>query len=291
MNGAVCPVTAVVAATGIAGAAWAAAKSEIKPDVQKFASVSALIFAGQMMNFPISGGTSGHLLGGVLAAALLGTPFGVLAISLVLAVQCLLFSDGGVMVLGANVLNMALMGAGVGGLIAGRLRDRSALSLTRLGFAAWLSVPLAALACSFELAFSGTIPFTLSAPAMLGTHAIIGLGEALITVVAFSLLYTPAADSKKGAMVPAMSALLIALVLSPFASGFPDGLEWAAEKLGFLRDSAPSFVAPLANYSLPGSLPAGLSTGIAGLAGVVAVFALGCVMAAAWNLHRRSRTA
>lgn len=291
MNGAVCPVTAVVAATGIAGAAWAAAKSEIKPDVTKFASVSALIFAGQMMNFPISGGTSGHLLGGVLAAALLGTPFGVLSIALVLAVQCLLFSDGGVAVLGANVLNMALFGAGVGGLIAGRLRDRSTLSLSRLGFAAWISVPLAALACSVELAFSGAIPFSLSAPAMLGTHAVIGLGEALITVLAFSLLYAPAADSKKSALVPAVAALIVALVLSPFASGFPDGLEWVAEKFGFLHESAPAFVAPLADYAFPGSLPAALSTGLAGLAGVLAVFALGCVMAAAWNLHRRSRTA
>ena len=155
MNGSVCPVTAAVAATGIAGAAWAAAKSEDKPDATKFASVSALVFAAQMMNFPINGGTSGHLLGGVLASALLGTPFGVLAIAMVLAVQCLLFSDGGLSVLGANVVNMSLIGAGLGGLIAGHLRGRSPLSLARLGFAAWISVVVAALACSIELALAG----------------------------------------------------------------------------------------------------------------------------------------
>lgn len=289
MDGAVCPVTAVVAATGIAGAAWAAAKSEIKPDAVKFASVSALVFAGQMMNFPISSGTSGHLLGGVLAAALLGTPFGVLAIALVLGVQCLLFSDGGLAVLGANVLNMSLIGAGVGGLIAGRLRDRSAGSLARLGFVAWASVVLAALACSLELALSGAIPFSLCAPAMLGTHAVIGVGDAAITVLAFSLLYSPAAASRKTALVPAVAAVLIALVLSPFACGFPDGLESVAEKLGFLHQSAPAFVAPLADYSLPASLPAAVSTGLAGLAGVLAVFVLGCVVASPWNSLRRVR--
>ena len=289
MNGAVCPVTAAVAATGIAGAAWAATKSKHKPDTMKFASVSALIFAGQMMNFPVNGGTSGHLLGGVLAAALLGTPFGVLAIALVLGVQCLLFSDGGLAVLGANALNMSLVGAGVGGLIAGGLRDRSPSSLARVGLAAWISAVLAALACSLELALSGAVPFSLSAPAMLGTHAVIGVGEALITVVAFSLLCAPEITSRKSALVPAVGAILIALVLSPFACGFPDGLESVAGKLGFLHASAPSFAAPLADYSLPVALPVAVSTGLAGLAGVMAVFALGCAISASWNSVRPVR--
>ena len=289
MNGAVCPVTAAVAATGIAGAAWAAARSEHKPDAMKFASVSALVFAGQMMNFPITGGTSGHLLGGVIAAAVLGTPFGVLAIALVLGVQCLLFSDGGLAVLGANALNMSLIGAGVGGLIAGRLRDRSALSLARLGFAAWVSVILASIACSLELAFAGIVPFSLSAPAMLGTHAVIGVGEAIITALAFSLLCAPAADSRKGALAPSVAAILIALVLSPLACQLPDGLESVAGKLGFLHASAPAFAAPLADYSFSVSLPAAVSTGLAGLAGVLAVFVMGRAISTSWNSLRRVR--
>jgi cobalt/nickel transport system permease protein len=255
----------------------------------KFASVSALVFAGQMMNFPITGGTSGHLLGGVIAAAVLGTPFGVLAIALVLGIQCLLFSDGGLAVLGANALNMSLVGAGVGGLLAGRLRDRSALSLTRLGFAAWASVVLAALACSLELALAGTVPFSLSAPAMLGTHAVIGVGEALITVLAFSVLAAPAADSRAGALAPSVAAILIALVLSPFACQLPDGLESVAGKLGFLHASAPAFAAPLADYSFSVSLPAAVSTGLAGLAGVLAVFVAGRAISASWNSLRRVR--
>lgn len=279
MNGAVCPVTAAVAATGIAGAAWAAAKCESKPDAMKFASVGALVFAGQMMNFPIGGGTSGHLLGGVLASALLGTPFGVLAVALVLGVQALVFSDGGLSVLGANAVNMSLIGAGLGGLIAGRLRDRSASSLTRLGFAAWASVVLASLACSVELALSGAVPFSLSAPAMLATHAVIGVGEALITVAAFALLFAPSSASRKSALAPAVAAALVALVLSPFACALPDGLESVAEKLGFLHASAPAFVAPLAGYSVSGALPAWLSTALAGVAGVAAVYAFGLAAA------------
>ena len=289
MNGAVCPVTAAVAAAGIAGAAWAAAKSEHKPDAARFASVSAVVFAAQMVNFPISGGTSGHLLGGVLAAALLGTPFGVLAIALVLAVQCLVFSDGGLSVLGANVVNMSLVGAGVGGLFAGHLRGRSPLSMVVLGFAAWISVVLASLACSLELALSGSAPFSVCAPAMLGTHAVIGVGEALITILAFSLLQAPAAASRGSALVPGVAAVLIALLISPFACRFPDGLEWVAGQLGFLHESAPAFVAPLAAYSLPGSLPAAVSTALAGLAGVLVVLALGSAIAASWGSRLRSR--
>jgi cobalt/nickel transport system permease protein len=286
VSGAVCPVTAMVAAAGIGGAAWAAARSEDKPDATRFAATSALVFAAQMMNFPVQSGTSGHLIGGVLAAALLGTPFAVLAISLVLAVQCLVFSDGGLSVLGANVVNMSLVGAGLGGLLAGRLKSRSPGSLARLGLAAWASVVLAALGCSIELALSGAVPFPVSAPAMLGTHAVIGVGEALITVLAFSVFYAPATASRKTALVPAVAAVVIALVLSPFACGYPDGLEWVSGRLGFLHESAPAFVAPLAGYSLPVSLPAFLSTGLAGLAGVLVVFALGCAASLVWNFPR-----
>jgi len=287
MEGAVCPVSATVAAAGIGAAAWVAAKSQHKPDALRFASVSALVFAGQMMNFPIQNGTSGHLLGGVLASALLGTPFGILSIALVLAVQCLFFSDGGLAVLGANMVNMSLLGAGVGGLLAGRVQKTRLLSLARLGTAAWFSVLLAAFACSAELALAGAVPFSLAAPAMLGTHAVIGLGEALLTVLAFALLPSPAPDSRTSALVPALAAVLIALILSPFASGFPDGLEWVAGRLGFLHESAPAFVAPFADYSLASSLPEGLSTGLAGLAGVLVVFVLGCAVSMSWNPARR----
>ena len=95
LDGTLCSVTAVVSGLCLAGAALAAYRSAEKPHPLRFAAVSAFLFAAQMMNFPISGGTSGHLLGGVLASALLGVPFGVLALALVVAIQALVFADGG----------------------------------------------------------------------------------------------------------------------------------------------------------------------------------------------------
>lgn len=279
LHGSVCPVTAVVAATGVTAAVWAASKSESKPTASRFAAVSALVFAAQMMNFPVQFGTSGHLLGGVLAAVVLGTPFGVLSISLVLAVQCLLFSDGGLAVLGANILNMALLGAGVGGWLAGSLRHRSASTFTRIGLAAWASVLLAALACSVELAVAGVVPFSKSAPMMLGVHALIGIGEALLTVAAVALLPSGEKSGRMGTFIPAAAALVIAMLLSPFASGFPDGLEWVSSKLGFWHESAPSFVAPLSGYSFPGISHEFVSSSLAGAVGVTAVFIFGSLLA------------
>lgn len=286
IEGGVCPVTAVVATAGIGAAAWLAPRSEQKPGAVEFASVSAFVFAAQMMNFPIQSGTSGHLLGGVLASAVLGTPFGVLAIALVLAVQALLFSDGGLSVLGANVVNMSLVGAGLGGLLAGRWRGAG--SLARIGFAAWVSVCLAALACAVELAISGAVPFAKSAPAMLSTHALIGLGEAAITVTALAVLPLCKGSSRPIGFAPGLAAVLIALLLTPFASTSPDGLEWVAGKLGFDTTRVPSFVAPLADYSLPVSAPGWLSTSLAGLAGVAAVFLLAVLVSWTWHSSRKA---
>ena len=109
LQGAICPATAAIASIGLAGTAYAAYKTSIKPAASLFAGVTALIFAAQMVNFPILTGTSGHLLGATLAVALLGSAFGIMAMSLVVIVQCLIFADGGISVLGANLLNMALL--------------------------------------------------------------------------------------------------------------------------------------------------------------------------------------
>jgi len=238
------------------------------------------------MNFPIKDGTSGHLLGGVLAAALLGTPFGVLSIALVVTIQCLVFSDGGFIVLGANVLNMAIIGAGLGGLINSYLVKKfpakSSQYAIGLGITAWLSVMMAALACSIELAVSGTIAFPKVIGAMLGTHALIGIGEGLITVaVCFALAAEPIRTSpRRSVTVPLVASGIIATMLSPFASGFPDGLEWVAEKYQFLHESAPSFVSPLPDYSVSWISNETISTGLAGLAGVVFSF---CI---AWGIAK-----
>ena len=147
--------------------------------------MAAFIFAAQMINFPVAGGTSGHLLGGALAAITLGPWAGMLVMTAVIAVQGLLFQDGGLLVMGANILNMGLLTSAVGyglyrSVIGGKLTTR----LVVAGVAAWLSVMTGALATSLQLWLSGTANLGIVIPAMLGVHALIGLGEALITVSA-----------------------------------------------------------------------------------------------------------
>jgi len=295
LQGTVCPVTAMVSVLGVAIAGLKAFWSEYRPSAARFGAITALIFAGQMMNFPISNGTSGHLLGGVIAAALLGIPFGILSIALVVSIQCLIFSDGGFSVLGANILNMAIIGAGLGGVINSYLVKKFPVKSARyaigLGIAAWISLMMAALACSVELAVAGTIVFSEVAGPMLGTHAVVGIGEGLITVaVCFALAADPTrTSSKRSVAVPLAASGIIAATLSPFASGYPDGLEWVAEKYQFLHEAAPSFVSPLPDYTVPSIGNEILTTGIAGLVGVMITFLI------AWGiaklLERAVRTA
>lgn len=279
LNGALCPVSAAVAVTGVAVAARAAFKSSIKPSAGRFAAVAGLVFAGQMLNFAVQSGTSGHLLGGVLASTLLGVPFGVLALALVVTLQSLLFADGGLLVLGANVFNMALLGAGVGGLLHAALSRRGMSRHGALLLASWGSVMLAAAACSFELALSGTIEAGKVLPAMLGVHAQIGVGEALATVLLVWLFdHEQAKAGNWNVAAPLLGAMLAATMLSPFASSRPDGLEWVAEQYGFLKAGAPLFVTPLADYALPAIGHAGLSTALAGMVGVLLVCMLGALL-------------
>jgi cobalt/nickel transport system permease protein len=284
LQGSICPVTATVSTAGIIAAAYFGHKAKDKPSAARFGAVTALIFAGQMMNFPIMDGTSGHLLGGVLAASLLGTPFGVLAIALVVTIQGLVFSDGGVTVLGANIFNMAILGAGAGGMLraalAGRWRGVFG-SYAATALAAWASVLLASFAVSAELAADGQIAFFKVLPAMLGTHALTGIGEAAITVAGcllFAGKTAPAGIATRQAAAPLTAAAVIALMLSPFASGFPDGLEWVGRKYHFLHESAPAFAGPLSDYAFPWVGNEILSTGVAGLMGVIISFGVAWIM-------------
>jgi len=158
--------------------------------------MSAFIFAAQMLNFPVAGGTSGHLLGGVLAAALLGPCAGAIVISIVLLAQCLIFQDGGLTALGANIFNMSFIGA-VGGyyiysFIRKLIGDKKGIVIAA-GISAWLSVILASSMCAVELAISGTSPLNIALPAMAGVHVLIGIGEAVITclVVGFVVKVRP----------------------------------------------------------------------------------------------------
>jgi len=148
---------------------------------------AAFIFAAQMLNFPIFGGTSGHLLGGVLAAVLLGPYAGAIVLSLVLIVQCLVFQDGGLTALGANIFNMAFLGA-MGGYLIYRLFRKISGMIIAVGIASWFSVVIASFACAIELAISGASPLKIVLPAMVGIHMIIGAGEAVITCLVISFI-------------------------------------------------------------------------------------------------------
>lgn len=159
---------------------------------------AAFVFAAQMLNFPVAGGTSGHFLGALFAAVMLGPLTSCLILSLVLTVQCLAFGDGGITALGTNIFNMGVVGGLGGYAIFATLRR--ALPSTRAGFtaavaiAAWASVVLGAVACAFELGLSGTSPLRIALPAMAGVHVLIGIGEALITTTVVGLVMTVRPD-------------------------------------------------------------------------------------------------
>ncbi|CDN11106.1 MAG: PDGLE domain-containing protein [Richelia sp.] len=246
---------------------------------------TAFIFAAQMINFPVAGGTSGHLLGGVLGAVVLGSPWaGMICIATVLMIQAVLFADGGITVLGANILNMAVIGVWVGWLLTQTLQKLLGGSQRRLplaaGIAAGVSVVVAATACAIELAISGTAPSGLVLPAMAGVHILIGVGEGVITggVIAYLANVRPdllpgEQQQFRGWLTPIISVVVIAGLLSLVASAWPDGLEKVAEDLGFINLAENVRVAvptPLADYGIEGLGTIG--TSIAGLVGSVFSF-------------------
>jgi cobalt/nickel transport system permease protein len=160
---------------------------------------AAFIFAAQMINFPIPGGTSGHLLGGTLAGALLGPWAGTLVMTVVFIVQAVLFQDGGLTVLGANIFNMGLIGTFAGYYLYKAIRfaiGRNKLPAMAISaaVAAWASVMIAALACAIQLAVSGTVPLVVAIGAMATWHVLIGIGEAAITVVALIFIWRTRPD-------------------------------------------------------------------------------------------------
>jgi cobalt/nickel transport system permease protein len=154
--------------------------------------MAAFIFAAQMFNFQVAGGTSGHLLGGVLAAVLLGPWAATLVMACVIAVQALVFSDGGLVVMGANIFNMAIIGT-LGGFALYRLlcgvfggEDRGRIPAAAI--AGWASVVAGAIAMSLELIVSGTSAAEVVLPTMIGIHVFIGVGEALVTAAALAFI-------------------------------------------------------------------------------------------------------
>jgi cobalt/nickel transport system permease protein len=282
---------------------------------------AAFIFAAQMLNFPVAGGTSGHFLGAMLAVALLGPWAASIVLTVVLVVQALGMADGGITALGANVFNMGVIavfvGFGIFYLLKKVLPRSLAGYLIAFSVASWVSVPLAAAAASLELAVSGTVPLGVALPAMVSVHMIIGLGEAIIATALVAAVLVARPDLVKTFDLPLESvrrapgqlslrpsgrarfwsfvvgalvvAVALAVFVSPFASGSPDGLERVAGDKGFETAAAEQPVwrfSPLGDYQLPGLANEKAATAVAGLLGTVVLFALVVLVGRALSRRR-----
>ena len=195
------PVAAagITAAAGtIAYAVKATNKKMGEKQVPMMGVLAAFIFAAQMLNFPVAGGTSGHFLGAALAAIILGPWSAVLIMSCVLMVQCFIFQDGGLLALGANILNMGVIAVFVSYFtykgIFTVMRGSRTGRLVAAGVGGWISVVTSALACAAELVISGIVPWQVAVPAMGTVHMAIGVGEGLITVAVLALIMGTRAD-------------------------------------------------------------------------------------------------
>ncbi len=190
----------IVASLGaVSGASLVYAAKKVREEVEEekvplLGVTAAFIFAAQMLNFPVAVGTSGHLIGGVLAALLLGPWAGFLVISSVLILQAFLFQDGGVLALSANIFNMALIGSFSAYYLYRSLARILKKPYLAIFLTSWLSVVLAALACSLELYFSGLAKIAPLLISMGSIHALIGIGEGLITTAVLGFLHSTRPD-------------------------------------------------------------------------------------------------
>jgi len=227
-----------------------------------------------------------------IAAILLGPWGGMVVMTAVLVVQAVLFQDGGIIALGANVLNMGVIGSALAYVIysaVGRWLGGLRGAVAGAVIAAWFGVVLGAVACTVELAASGVYPLAAALAAMVLVHSIIGLGEALVTGLALGyilrtrpdLIYSRRAEPSVAGrltqvlLVGVSLAVLMAVCMAPFASELPDGMEWTLERLGVPLDSLGGLLpAPLPDYSVPGLAGLRVAGSIAGLVGIVAVFVL-----------------
>lgn len=199
------PVALTTYAASAAAVAYAVRRAGASLDEKKvplLGVTAAFIFAAQMLNFPVAGGTSGHFLGAALATVLLGPWLACIVIAVVLAGQAFVFADGGLTALGAAALAMAVGApAAIAAImsLAGRLSRSRGVFLAATAVSSWISIMLAATAISVVLAVSDTIPLGTVLPAMLGVHALIGIGEAVLTTAAVAAVLVSRPDLVAGA--------------------------------------------------------------------------------------------
>ena len=317
INGATSLGAGVVAAGGLGAALRQGSKALKDRQIPLAGLVAAFVFALQMLNFPVAAGTSGHLLGGALAAVLLGPWMGVVVVSVVVIVQALLFADGGISALGLNIVNMGLLTAIVGWgafrLFLALLPKSTASVVGAAVGAAWVSVVVSSLGFVAEYALGGVgqAPLGTVLGAMTGIHSLIGIGEGLITGAIVAAVLGVRPDLVYGArkyqlatsrrLLPRRLAttgfvsvgLLVAVGLivfvAPLADSNPDGLERVAQDQGFAvtaEDSAAED-SPLADYGVAGVENDRTATVVAGLIGTILVFAIGVAVLAGVRRRRR----
>ena len=293
-------------AVGAVGLCLRRAEREIAETGPALAGLTAaFVFGGQMVNFPVGAGTSGHLIGAALAAALVGPWTAVVCVTVVLLVQALLVADGGLTALGTNITLRAVVGVTVSYLVMRAVlrvlprRERSVVPAAAIG--ALVSVPASALAFTALYAVGGAvaIPIGTLAGAMVGWHLVIGVGEAVITGAVLAavlasrpdLVYLarhstiaapdggrlPARPGRRVLVAGGLVTLVVAGVVSLAASSSPDGLEFVSEALGFGEAGQASATAgsPLADYGVAGIPNAALAAGLAGVIGVVLTLLVG----------------
>ncbi len=263
---------------------------------------TAAVFAAQAVNFPVAAGTSGHLLGGVLVAVMFGPWAGYLVLTAVLIVQALLFADGGLTALGANILNIAGVGALVGYALYRALIALVGAGNRRRGLAAavaaYIATVITGVAVGLELGVSDIAPTRLSIAAMAGVHAVMGLAEGAITgfvVWALArkrpdLIYegrgpTPAGGPGAARLAALGGLALVAGLLSLIASTSPDSLERLATDLGFAETATEWAAAPFAGYRA--WLPGAAGTAIAVVLGSALTFAGGVALVRSLAAVRR----
>jgi len=195
--------SAAFAAASIAGVGYAlrGAKRQLNEKSAPLAGLTAVyVFAVQMLNFPVAAGTSGHLLGGALAAVLVGPFAASLAITVVLLIQGFLFADGGLSALGLNIFNMSIIGVWVGYgvflLVRKVLPKKKSSIAIASAVAGFISVPMAALGFVFQYAIGATATYSTETvlAAMVSTHFLIGIGEAVITFLTISAVIASRSD-------------------------------------------------------------------------------------------------
>jgi len=294
------PVLAGTATASVAALATAARRSRATLGEREgpvLGAVTAFVFAAQMLNFPLGIGASAHLLGGALVAVLLGPWAGMLVLFAVLLVQALLFQDGGIAALGANTLNLAVLGVGSAYVVYRMCRlafgDAPRATVAAAAVAAWVSTVLVGLAVASELALSGLVPWRPALVLVGGGHVLIATAEAVLTglIVGFVLRTRPEllpTRTSRATAVPAFAmagaALVVVVLAIALASSQADVLEALLERLR--SADAPAFAgppaAPFADYVSPVG-----GAWVAGAVGLLAAFvvAWGMVLAVA---RRRS---